>query len=688
MFEIGNTLREARLRRGLDILDCEAETKIRAKYLRAMEEEQFDLMPSPTYVRGFLRAYADFLDLDGRLVLDEYESRFGDYAPSADPARGRSARSSRARPRRRAAGPRAAAAAPAAPPHGGAAPLAGDRRRHGRRAARLARRGLGRHAGPVPGPRAAPHPAPARAPAVEPDTASTEAPMRAKKTPIVLTGTGSNGCWVQVRGHDAKGRLVYEGTLAPGQADVFKVLDGIWIRAANPAELKVTVNGKRSSRRRRPGELPDRPTEVRVVELTPWPARRARRSSSPATRCCAADPGAQRGHPRPVARRPRRGRRPGRDRGGRARRPDGALGRLLAGGLDLVVHDRRPGAHPRRPHDGGGRGGHGPAVALDREALAMVGPASAALLADPVRRAGSGEAGHPAGGRAGAAAAGDGPRRRSSHEGALVVVLPGPPWELAGMWEAALASEPLAGLLARAPAPHERVLRLCAVTEARAIADLDRLDRDAWGRLRVGICARAAELEVTVRARRRTPGRPTPWRRGSRSAGPALFSRDGRTSTTWWPRACSPAGQTVAVAESCTGGLLGARLTERPGSSAYVLGGVIAYANEVKQDAARRARSDPGRHGAVSAECAEAMARGARRALGARLGPLDHRRRGAGRRHAGEAGGARLHRASPGRGHVGHTPPPPRGDRAAIRERSVAGALHLLRRALAEAAGG
>ncbi len=84
MFEIGNTLREARLRRGLDILDCEAETKIRAKYLRAMEEEQFDLMPSPTYVRGFLRTYADFLDLDGRLVLDEYESRFGAYSLSQE----------------------------------------------------------------------------------------------------------------------------------------------------------------------------------------------------------------------------------------------------------------------------------------------------------------------------------------------------------------------------------------------------------------------------------------------------------------------------------------------------------------------------------------------------------------------------------------------------------------------------
>ena len=96
MFEIGNTLREARLRRGLDILDCEAETKIRAKYLRAMEEEQFDLMPSPTYVRGFLRAYADFLDLDGRLVLDEYESRFGDYAAPMEFDRGRPVRGGRA----------------------------------------------------------------------------------------------------------------------------------------------------------------------------------------------------------------------------------------------------------------------------------------------------------------------------------------------------------------------------------------------------------------------------------------------------------------------------------------------------------------------------------------------------------------------------------------------------------------
>lgn len=76
MFEVGNTLREARMRRGLDIVDCESGTKIRGKYLRALEEEQFDALPGPTFVRGFLRTYSDFLGLDGRLVLEEYETRF------------------------------------------------------------------------------------------------------------------------------------------------------------------------------------------------------------------------------------------------------------------------------------------------------------------------------------------------------------------------------------------------------------------------------------------------------------------------------------------------------------------------------------------------------------------------------------------------------------------------------------
>jgi cytoskeletal protein RodZ len=77
MFEIGATLREARERRHLTWEQVEADTKIRAKYLRALEEEEFDSLPSGTYVRGFLRAYASYLGLDGRLFVDEYASRFG-----------------------------------------------------------------------------------------------------------------------------------------------------------------------------------------------------------------------------------------------------------------------------------------------------------------------------------------------------------------------------------------------------------------------------------------------------------------------------------------------------------------------------------------------------------------------------------------------------------------------------------
>jgi cytoskeleton protein RodZ len=78
MFEIGASLREARARRKLSYDQVEAETKIRAKYIRCMEEEQFDVLPSGTYVRGFLRTYADYLGLDGQLYVDEYNSRFGD----------------------------------------------------------------------------------------------------------------------------------------------------------------------------------------------------------------------------------------------------------------------------------------------------------------------------------------------------------------------------------------------------------------------------------------------------------------------------------------------------------------------------------------------------------------------------------------------------------------------------------
>ena len=76
MPEIGETLREARMRRRIDMADVEAATKIRAKYLRALESEEWELLPGPTFVKTFLRTYAEYLELDARLLVEEYKQRF------------------------------------------------------------------------------------------------------------------------------------------------------------------------------------------------------------------------------------------------------------------------------------------------------------------------------------------------------------------------------------------------------------------------------------------------------------------------------------------------------------------------------------------------------------------------------------------------------------------------------------
>jgi cytoskeleton protein RodZ len=105
MPEIGETLREARMRRRVDMTEVESATKIRGKYLRALENEEWDLLPGPTFVKTFLRTYAEYLDLDPRLLVEEYRQRYErpatqDLTPfSASRGRGRG----RPRPRRRAA---------------------------------------------------------------------------------------------------------------------------------------------------------------------------------------------------------------------------------------------------------------------------------------------------------------------------------------------------------------------------------------------------------------------------------------------------------------------------------------------------------------------------------------------------------------------------------------------------------
>jgi cytoskeletal protein RodZ len=87
MFEIGSSLREARMRQGLDFEEMEERTKVRKKYLRHLEDERFDQLPGHTYTKGFLHVYADSLGLDGRLYVEEYNSRYvaGDDENAAAP---------------------------------------------------------------------------------------------------------------------------------------------------------------------------------------------------------------------------------------------------------------------------------------------------------------------------------------------------------------------------------------------------------------------------------------------------------------------------------------------------------------------------------------------------------------------------------------------------------------------------
>ena len=101
MFEIGSSLREARTRQGLDFEEMEGRTKVRAKYLRYLEDERFDQLPGHTYTKGFLRVYADGLGLDGDLYVDEYNSRFVGVDDEVQPRLPRTRPASRSRRERR-----------------------------------------------------------------------------------------------------------------------------------------------------------------------------------------------------------------------------------------------------------------------------------------------------------------------------------------------------------------------------------------------------------------------------------------------------------------------------------------------------------------------------------------------------------------------------------------------------------
>lgn len=195
--------------------------------------------------------------------------------------------------------------------------------------------------------------------------------------------------------------------------------------------------------------------------------------------------------------------------------------------------------------------------------------------------------------------------------GRWVVVLPGPPWELSAMLERALEEGPLVEV--GTPAAPPRVARLFGVPESRFVETLRGVDAEVIDAVELGVCARDGELEVTLRGDRAEEVLDAL----ADEYGDDLYDVDDRGLDELVAAALARRGQTLATAESCTGGLLGARLTARPGASEVFLGGVVAYDDEVKRSALGVDADLIARRGAVSGEVAEAMALGARRALGA-----------------------------------------------------------------------
>lgn len=231
MFEIGTSLRQARQHRALEIADVERETRIRAKYLNALEEERFDVLPAVAYVRGFLRTYAEFLGLDGNLLVDEFNQRF---APPEDEL-------------------------PPIQPSG----LGGGGRRFGQPMLGVVVAALTfsviavwqlgftsaertaipqARAAPIARPLAAPRPK-AKPVAKKPAGKPALVPARPGGTLVVRAVRGD--CWVAVRLGSASGPVVYQRIVGKGGVVRFGLGRTLWVRLGAPWNANVTLRGKR-----------------------------------------------------------------------------------------------------------------------------------------------------------------------------------------------------------------------------------------------------------------------------------------------------------------------------------------------------------------------------------------------------------------------------------------------------------
>jgi nicotinamide-nucleotide amidase len=270
-----------------------------------------------------------------------------------------------------------------------------------------------------------------------------------------------------------------------------------------------------------------------------------------------------------------------------------------------------------------------------------------------------------------------------------VVVLPGPPRELQPMWSEAVKTGALKAAIEDATEYRQKMLRLYGIPESEIAETLRAAEREGveLERLEVTTCLKRGEVEVVTRYEPAEQGVYDAFERVVRARhADTLFSDDGSTvdqqvAGLLRGKDGSPT-QTIATAESCTGGLLAARLTELAGASDYVKGAAVVYSNEAKVTQAGVPAELIERHGAVSAEVAEALAEGARIELGADVGVGVTG-------IAGPGGGTEekpvglvwLSVATPGGEPLTRSVNLP-GSRADVRDRATTVAMHLIRRAL------
>jgi nicotinamide-nucleotide amidase len=200
----------------------------------------------------------------------------------------------------------------------------------------------------------------------------------------------------------------------------------------------------------------------------------------------------------------------------------------------------------------------------------------------------------------------------------VVIVLPGPPRELRPMWPRAIESRPVQAVLARATPLLAYTLRMFGIPESEIAKSLREIEAGGveLGAVEITTCLRRGEIEIDVRYRAEAALVAEAVRAGLLDRHTRhLFSLDGETIDSQLARLLR--GHRLAVAESCSGGLLAARITDLPGASAYFAGGVVAYSNEAKAELLGVDPTLIKDHGAVSPAVAEAMSRGVLQRFGA-----------------------------------------------------------------------